>query len=219
VRVAALYDVHGMPHALAAVLEEVERAQVDAIVLGGDVFAGPFPAETLALVRGVDASFVRGNAEREPSERDREKLGDEVVAWMQGWPETLELDGVLYCHATPRSDEEILTDASRPERFERALAGVDNRLVVAGHTHIRFRRDRFVNPGSIGMPYEDDVAAFWAIVDDEVEFRRTAFDVERAVAEIGASDWPPAAEFVAENLRVPMSREEATEWLESRVVD
>ena len=73
-------------------------------------------------------------------------------------PTTVELDGVLYCHATPQSDMPILTEASPQERFDEALDGVDARLVVAGHTHMQFTRARFVNAGSVGMPYEGEVA-------------------------------------------------------------
>ncbi len=163
-RVAALYDVHGMVHALEAVLADVERERVEAIVFGGDVFDGPFPRETLELVRGIDgARFVRGNCERDPAEWVREQLGAEAVASSLAWPTTIELDGVLYCHATPASDERILTEDSPDESFDAALAGDDHRLVVAGHTHIQFRRGRFANAGSVGMPYEGDVAAFWAV--------------------------------------------------------
>ncbi len=214
-RVAALYDVHGMVHALEAVLADVARERVDAIVFGGDVFDGPFPRETLEVVRGLDgARFVRGNCERDPDQRVREKLGAEAVAWSSGWPTTLELDGVLYCHATPGSDEQILTQDSPEDSFDAALAGSDHRLVVAGHTHMQFRRGRFANAGSVGMPYEGDVAAFWAVVGDNVEFRRTAFDVEQAIHDIDASDWPGRAEFVAENLRAAPSRREAIEHFE-----
>ena len=131
------------------------------------------------------------------------------------WPATVELDGVLYCHATPQSDMPILTEGSPEERFAQALAGVEQRLVVAGHTHMQFQRDRWVNAGSVGMPYEDEVAAFWAVIGEDVEFRRTPFDVERAIAEIEATDWPGAAAFVAENLRVAVSREEATAYFET----
>lgn len=213
-KVAALYDVHGNVPALEAVLAEVEREGVDQIVFGGDLFLGPFPAETAALVRTVDAKFVRGNCEREPDEWTRAKLDGETIAWSQSWPLTVEVDGVLYCHATPQSDEPILTDASPPDRFEEALR-VDARLVVTGHTHMQFRRERWVNAGSIGMPYEDDVAAFWAVVSDDVEFRRTAFDVERAANAILASGWPSAESFVTENLRAAPSRAEATAYFES----
>jgi putative phosphoesterase len=215
-RVAALYDVHGNVPALEAVLADVDREDVDAIVFGGDLFLGPAPAETAALVRSVDAHFVRGNCDREPDEWTRSKLDDETAAWAESWPLTVELDEVLYCHATPHDDmRPIITDASPAERFADALHGIDARLVVAGHTHMQFARDKWVNAGSVGMPYEDDVAAFWALVSDQVEFRRTVFDVERAAAEFLASGWPDAESFVAENLRTPPSRAEATAYFES----
>jgi putative phosphoesterase len=215
-KVAALYDVHGNVPALEAVLADVEREGVDAIVFGGDLFLGPQPAETAALVRSVEAAFVRGNCDREPDEWTRSKLDDETIAWSQGWPLTVELDGVLYCHAAPKDDmRPILTDASPPERFDEALEGVDARIVVAGHTHMQFKRDRWVNAGSVGWAAEDDVAAFWAIISDDAEFRRTPFDVERAASEILASGWPEAESFVAENIRTAQSRAEATAYFES----
>jgi putative phosphoesterase len=217
-KVAALYDVHGMPAALEPVLAEIEQEHVDAIVFGGDVFLGPFPAETLELVRSVEAQYVRGNCDREPSDWVISQLDAEAVEWARSWPSTVELDGVLYCHATPQSDLPVLTDASPEERFSEALHGIDARLVVAGHTHMQFQRGRWVNAGSIGMPYEGQVAAFWAlIVTDQVRFRSTPFDVERAAAEVRASGWPGAEEFVAENLLSAPSRAEATAHFESLV--
>jgi 16S rRNA processing protein RimM len=218
VRVAFLSDVHGMPTALAAVLDEVKRERVDAIVFGGDIFLGPLPRETLELITPVEAQYVRGNCDREPDGWVRLHLDEETVSRAQEWPVTVTLDGVLYCHATPRSDEPILTDASPDERFAAALDGIEERLVVAGHTHMQFRRGRWVNGGSVGMPYEDDVAAFWALVDGDVEFRRTPFDVERAVREIEESGWPSGAEFIKKNLRASASRKHATEYFEGLAV-
>jgi len=208
--------VHGTRIALEAVLAELDREQPEAIVFGGDLLLGPQPAETAELVRSVEASFVRGNCDREPDDWTRSKLDDETLAWSQGWPLTVELDGVLYCHASPKDDmRPILTDASPPERFDEALEGIDARLVVAGHTHMQFRRGRWVNAGAVGWPYEDDVAAFWALVSDNVEFRRTPYDVERAASEILASGWSEAETFVAENVRHAPSRAEATAHFES----
>ena len=92
---------------------------------------------------------------------------------------------------------------------------------MIGHTHHQFDRSfgdlRVVNAGSVGMPYEGEVAAFWTLVEDgEPSFRRTPIDVERAVAETRASAWPHAQEFAAENLLVAQSRDEAIAHLESR---
>jgi predicted phosphodiesterase len=210
-KIAALYDVHGMPWALEAVLAEAAGEQVDAVVFGGDVVAGPFPAETLALARAVQgARFVRGNAEREPDPRVLAVLGREEITEQRLWPAQLVLDRVLFCHATPASDIEIVTDASSDEKIAALLEGVDARLVVGGHTHMQQRRGSYVNAGSVGMPYEGDVAAYWLLVDDgEPSFRRTEFDVERAIAALTACDWPDAGDFADDNLRRGVSRDEA----------
>ena len=210
-KVAALYDVHGMPWALEAVLAEVERERADAVVFGGDLVAGPYPAETLALARSVpNASFVRGNAEREPDERIVAKLGVAEADEQRGWPARVTVDEVVYCHATPESDEVIVTDASTDEKIAGVLAGVDARLVVGGHTHMQQRRGAYVNAGSIGMAYEGEVAAFWLVVDDgEPSFRKTLFDVDAAIEALESSDWPGAEAFVDENLRRAVTRDEA----------
>ena len=205
-RVAALYDVHGMPWALEAVLAEVDA---DAIVFGGDLVWGPYPRETLELIRSLDAVVVRGNADRDLGEWVTAQLSDEDRRWLLQLPQTHVLDDVFYCHATPRSDEEIITPETSHEELEEMLAGVEQRLVVGGHTHMQQRRGRYVNPGSVGMPYEDDVAAFWAVISDDVEFRRTLFDVEEAIAQTLHSGWPLAQSFVDENLAQAPSRSEA----------
>jgi predicted phosphodiesterase len=205
-RVAALYDVHGMPWALEAVLEEVHE---DAIVFGGDLVWGPYPHETLELIRSLDAFVIRGNADRDLGDWVAGRLTEAERNWLLELPASEVIDDVLYCHATPRSDEEIVSPATPDELVAEMLAGVNERLVVGGHTHMQQRRGRYVNAGSVGMPYEDDVAAFWAVISDDVEFRRTEFDVEHAIAETRRSGWPLAESFVDENLAQPPSRSEA----------
>ena len=64
--VAALYDIHGNAPALAAVIDELRADPPDAVVIGGDVIAGPLPLETLELLRGLPwpVHHLRGNADR-----------------------------------------------------------------------------------------------------------------------------------------------------------
>ena len=205
--VAALYDVHGMPWALEAVLAEVDT---DAIVFGGDLVWGPYPRETLALIRSLDARVVRGNTDRDPGEWVSAQLNEEELAWLTELPQYVTVDDVFYCHATPRSDEEIVTPETPDELLEEMLAGVGERLVVGGHTHMQQRRGRYVNAGSIGMPYEGEVAAFWAVIGEDADLRRTPFDVERAIAETRRSAWPLAQSFAEENLLQSPTRAEAT---------
>src|SRR5215208_1664628 len=65
-RIAALYDIHGNLPALEAVLDDVRRAGVDRIVVGGDVVPGPMPAECLAALRQLDmpVECIQGNGDR-----------------------------------------------------------------------------------------------------------------------------------------------------------
>ena len=162
--------------------------------------------------------MIRGNCERDPSDWDREQLEASDLEWAAGLPATATLDGVLYCHATPTSDLPITTAVTDDAIVAQSFDGVVGTVVI-GHTHHQFDRRvgdlRVVNAGSVGMPYEGDVAAFWAMVEDgEPRPMRTSIDVERAVAGIRASGWPAGEEFIAENLLVAVSRDEAIEQLE-----
>jgi predicted phosphodiesterase len=64
-RIAVLNDIHANMPALDAVLDEVRRANVDAIVLGGDLLPGPMPIETVDRLRDLDVPVraVYGNGE------------------------------------------------------------------------------------------------------------------------------------------------------------
>jgi predicted phosphodiesterase len=193
-----------MPWALEAVLAEVDA---DAIVFGGDWFGGPYNEETYErILRVENATLIRGNAEN-----DDPRTGS--------LPLSVELDGVVYCHATP-ADNLPATTAITPDADLVEMFG-DRGTYVIGHTHHQFDRRvgdlRVVNAGSVGMAYEGDVAAYWLLVEHgEPRFMRTPFDVAHAVERVRASEWPAADEFVAENLLAAPSRDEAIAVLEGR---
>ena len=219
-KVAALYDVHGMPWALEAVLAAVDDERIDRIVFGGDYLYGPYPRETVAMIRALDAVVVRGNCEDLAEEWESAELASGDLEWLQALPLTAIVDDVLYCHATP-NDNTPITTAVTPDDALLATFGETRGTVVIGHTHHQFDRTvddlRVINAGSVGMAYESDVAAYWTIIDHgEPIFRRTPFDVRRAVAEMRASAWPYGPEFIEENLLVAVDRDEAIASLESR---
>jgi predicted phosphodiesterase len=204
------------------VLADAEREGVDTILFGGDLTWGPEPAEALARIRSLpNAVFVRGNCDREPDEWERSRLSEDDVAFLQGLPERVELDGVLYTHATPGSDEEVVTPATSDEELAEIVAGVEQAAVVVGHTHMQQDRRigsvRWVNAGSVGLPYEGELAAFWALVDDgEVELRKTVLEVDEVADAFRRSAWPRADEILRENVLETVSREEATAEIEAR---
>ncbi|MGH2776942.1 MAG: metallophosphoesterase family protein [Actinomycetota bacterium] len=242
-RVAALYDIHGNLSALEAVLAEVDALGVDLVVVGGDIASGPLPLETLGALRSRgDARFVRGNADRElavgapPPESEGAQaawtwttshLDDEQRTWLDGlgFSLTVEVGGlgsVLFCHGSPRSDEEIITRLSPDERVSPMLRDVAESVIVCGHTHIQFDRTidgrRVVNAGSVGMSYQDEPGAYWMLISNEIEFRRTEYDLDEAAALITATGFPESDELI-EILRRPPSSEEASTHFERMAVD
>jgi predicted phosphodiesterase len=224
-RVAVLNDVHGNLPALEAVLGELDAVQPDVVVLGGDMVLGPFPRESLEalLALGDRARFVRGNADRQLDAFSADQLTGDQVAFLAGLPVSVSLavDGLgptLFCHGSPRSDEEIVTRLTPAERLAPMLAGVNEAVVVHGHTHVRYDRrsggKRILCPGSIGMPYEDEPGAYWALLGPDVELRRTAYDLEAASARIAASGLPDAEAWAREYVYAVNGPEEASRYLE-----
>lgn len=127
------------------------------------------------------------------------------------------LGEVLFCHATPRDDEEIVLVDSPLERWSAVLAGVWAGTVVCGHTHMPFLRlvDRtlVINPGSVGMPY-GSTGAHWALLGGgdgpAVQLRRTLFDAEATCAAVMAScGYPEIERWVDFFIRNPASDVEA----------
>jgi putative phosphoesterase len=168
-RVAAIYDIHANLPALEAVLQDIRQAEVDHVVVGGDVLPGPMPREAIKCLLDFDVpvQFIQGNGDREvlalmagtetdwyrtAPERWREpvrwtaqqlNLGHERL--LAGWPKTLRfeirgLDEVLFCHATPRSDTEVFTRLTSEDRLLPIFEGLNVPVVVCGHTHMQFER-------------------------------------------------------------------------------
>lgn len=222
--VAVLSDIHGVLPALDAVLAEPAVQAADLIVLTGDIAAGPQPVPVLDRLLGLGerVTWVRGNADRELVALARgevDDVGDPIAPWAASqlsaehvdwldrlpYPVTLEVTGfgdVLFCHATPRDDEEVVVVDSRLERWSEVLAGLPEQVmtVVCGHTHMPFTRlahgRLIVNPGSVGMPY-GRAGAHWALLaDGAVTLRSTVYDAEIACAAIrDQSGYPDAAEW------------------------
>jgi predicted phosphodiesterase len=216
--IALLYDVHGNLPALEAVLGDARAEGATAFVLGGDyALFGPYPAETVARLRELrGATWIRGNGERwtaHPQDAPdpvrpatafaRAELGDAAVAELAALPESAPLadDGRAW-HGSPVSDVRSFLPEPGEDEAE-LLAGVTERRLVFGHTHLPFRRAsgevELVNPGSVGMPFDGDHRAAYALLHPGggVEHRRVAYDhgaVAQAVRERGAgAEWAELA--------------------------
>ena len=219
-RIAALYDIHGNLPALRAVLAEVDSLGADLLLVGGDIVPGPMPAECLELIDGhaLPKRWIRGNGDVDTVAAGRGAMPSrvpppfhETMRWvaarldatllerMADWPmtETVEVEGVgevLFCHATPRDENEIFTERTDAERLEPVMAAPGAELVICGHTHMPFDRTvgavRVVNAGSVGMPF-GDTRAQWVLVDGpRIDARRTEYDLASASDQIAATGYP-----------------------------
>lgn len=132
---------------------------------------------------------------------------------LAGWPKTVRLDipglgEVLFCHATPRNENEIFTRLTAEERLLPIFGVVDAAVVVCGHTHMQFDRmvgaTRVVNAGSLGMPFGEP-GADWLLLGPSIEFRHTRYDHAKAARRIAATGYPLAEEFALRNVLNPPS--------------
>ena len=149
------------------------------------------------------------------------QLTDDHVRVLAEFPHplVLELDGfgpVVFCHGSPRQDDELLLVDSPLDRWATAFAGLrdDQRTVICGHTRMPFVRlvDRrlVVNAGSIGMPY-GRAGGSWALLrDGAVSLRHTPIDVEAAITTVVAgSAYPNRRAWAEEYLRAVNSDADA----------
>lgn len=219
---AVLYDIHGNLPALEAVLADAAAAGADRFVLGGDyALFGAWPAETVARLESLrGATWVRGNGERwtadpaqapvepvqEAARACAQALGEETVRRLAALPPEAVVDDTRYVHGSPGSDLiGLLPEPADDE--EQLLAPVCERRLVAGHTHLPFERTSaggiaLLNPGSVGMPFDGDPRAAYALVHDDgrIERRRIAYAHEHsadAVRAVFAGSW---SELVARRL-------------------
>jgi putative phosphoesterase len=230
--VAAIYDIHGNLPALEAVLDDIGEAKVDRVVVGGDVVPGPMPRETLACLRSLEipVQFIQGNGEvavlaqmagrvpghlpesaREAVRWTAKQFGPEDQRLLASWPKTLRLEigawgKVLFCHATPRNENECFTRLTPAERLLPIFQGLDVSLVVCGHTHMPFDRTvgqvRVVNAGSVGMPFGES-GADWLLLEPGVQLRHTTYDLATAAERIRGTTYPQAQEFAAHSILRP----------------
>lgn len=179
-RIALVSDIHGNLPALKAVVEDIARRKVDAIVNLGDSLSGPLmPLETAQFLMAQDWVQLAGNHERQlltlptsglRGESDafaHARLGAAGFAWIASLTPRLRLSPeVLLCHGTPDSDLTYFLETVEPTQLRMATAAeIDARLgtveagtelVACGHTHLprvmhASNGILIVNPGSVGL--------------------------------------------------------------------
>ena len=225
---ACLYDVHGNLPALEAVLADAEAAGASQWILGGDYASfGAWPVECIERLRDLEgpAIWIRGNWERWAAHPEQAPADDPVIqAGLAAVREALDptlirvLDALppdarygedtLICHGAPGSDMKWILPEPLPTDDD-LLAGVPEQRILLGHTHLQFRRTHgeyeIINPGSVGMPFDADHRAAYALIDTNgaLDLRRVEYDhlaVAQHLLSLG-TEWATGTAKIIEHAR------------------
>jgi putative phosphoesterase len=227
-QIIVLSDIHGNLPALEAVWHDFRRRPVDRIFCLGDLAAfGPFPEECVSFVRerlGADIVLM-GNTDRyliqkpwsdsaspmmAPLYHAHSHLSAGSLDYLAGLPpeHIADVDGLTLhlVHGVPTNDEVGILPETPDTDLANLLHTDLHRITCGGHTHIPCRRQHgkhlFVNPGSIGYPFDGDTRAAYArlhIVNGHLvdyEIRRVTYDVDSVVHAINAANLPLADLFI-----------------------
>jgi predicted phosphodiesterase len=207
-RLAILADIHANLPALEAVIADMQPFNVDHVIVAGDVINwGPFSLEVAERITSLGWAVIRGNHEYYFLDYDTPRAPDlwktfDTPRWLNGllgnhwknriaaWPEAISLrypDAPLVrvVHASPHDIREGIYDVTPDDEVAAMLEGVDESFVIFGHTHLRMNRQvgrwRLLNPGSVGVPLDNQLGANYMILDGDANgwhptFRRVAFD-------------------------------------------
>ena len=210
-RIAVLADIHANPPALEAVIDDLSELEVDEVLVGGDLVGrGPCGSTVVDRIAELGWTTIRGNHEDYVlSFRRRDVPDDWLVAdewsasrWMAEeiddrhaefidalpFSVSAETDADLRLfHGSPRSYNEGIGHWTSRGTLEEHFEGIDESLLVCAHTHRPLKRDldggMVVNVGSVGLPFNGDPRAQYAIFERTaetgswtVEFRQVSYD-------------------------------------------
>lgn len=211
-RIAVLADIHSNVPSLDAVVEDIRHQSVDEAFVGGDLVGrGPQGALVVDKIDELGWPSIRGNHEDYVLDFRRHDVPDEWLAadiwaasrWMANeldeshveyidslpfstTPETA--SDLRLVHGSPTSYHEGIGPWTSDETLREHLDSIDEDLLVCAHTHRSLSREvengRVVNVGSVGLPFNGDPRAQYAIFDGsagdwDVDFRRVEYDRER----------------------------------------
>lgn len=228
-RTAVIGDIHGNLTALEAVLADCRVKGAERfLVLGDLVMKGPHPNEVLEIVRQLPGQVIQGNTDelfclgipsayKAKSENEqqlidilgwgREQLAPEHFDYLASLPPVAleQVQGIrlVLSHGSPRKNIEKLLPETAESELKEILAGVEEEVVLAAHTHIpmvrEFDRYLLINSGSVGFPLDGDARACYCLLDINPEespaavnptIVRVAYDIEKTIIDAENRGFP-----------------------------
>jgi len=238
-RIAILADVHGNVPALEAVLDDLAGQQADEVLVGGDLVGrGPEGRAVVERIRALGLAAIRGNhedlligtrAELEAGEGDAdddvarctrwmaEELGDEAGAFVAALPDALvaaTAPELRLVHGTPDSNREGIGPWTRADRLREVWDSVPEAVLCCAHTHRPLIEvvgtGLVVNVGSVGLPFDGDPRASYALLDRgpggwRAAIRRVPYDRDALLARYRATGFLAAGGAMAELLALEIA--------------
>ncbi|MEM1349355.1 MAG: metallophosphoesterase family protein, partial [Myxococcota bacterium] len=186
-----LADIHANPYALDAVIADLAQRDVDEIIVGGDIVGrGPQGSAVVDRIAELGWHGVRGNHEDYLINFFREEVPDDWLTadiwsasrWMAaelGAGRIALLDALPFStvsealpqvrvvHGSPASNQEGLGTWTQPDVLRAHFDAVHEPVLVCAHTHRplveRYDDGLIVNVGSVGLPFNGDTRAQYAI--------------------------------------------------------
>lgn len=207
--IAILADVHANLFALDAVIADIAHQQVDEVIVAGDMVGrGPQGSAVVERIAERGWRSVKGNHEDyllafcrgdiptpwhtldewAGSRWMARELNDDAVAFIDALPFSLtaESDPTLEVfHGSPRSHSEGIGQWTPKERLREHFDAIEGSTLICAHTHRplvhRFDDGLIVNVGSVGLPFNGDWRAQYAILKGagparEVTLRQVEYD-------------------------------------------
>lgn len=200
-RVAVISDSHGELVALRCVLQDLDQQSVDHVVFAGDMAqGGPFPTETVDLLRSRGWPAVRGNSDdflirvanddlddewpQSLIDRGRESvrmLGAQRLEYLANLPLQVRVGELLVVHATPWDNEEVVLADAPEEKAREMITKGGARVVAYGHIHSPYQRrvgdSALASVGAVAASNDSDPRPAYSIID--LTPQRVAIEVRR----------------------------------------
>jgi predicted phosphodiesterase len=193
-RLAIVSDIHGNMAAFEAVLADLDRQDVDEVLLGGDLAdCGRQPADVLDAIMSRRWPAVRGNSDRilyevldgrgeilhEPAwlavaRWTLTHLKSRHIDYLRSLPAGIRrtLPGgreLLLVHATPWHDRAAIGPAAPPEQTHKVFAEAKADVVAHGHIHTAYwrpiERRLLIGIGAVSWSYDQDPRPAYSILD------------------------------------------------------
>jgi len=193
-KIAVLSDIHGNNFAFEAVLEDIKNKGLEGIIIAGDHFNDiPQPMQVYNNLTRIKAWVIKGNKEERVINYHKGKFPDwnsylqmssflwtykqfssQVIDYMENLPEQIVIDlpkkdSIRVVHGSPFKIDELLYPNKDEDRISKVLSAIEEKVLIYGHIHTQWHKridnKLIINPGSVGISYNEKGLAEYSIIE------------------------------------------------------